>query len=303
MKKLFAFFVLVAALCATTSVASAQFYPPYGGGYYGGGGMMDDPAFRAGLYGYPPLPMMGVGGGYYDARSYGVEDPCAAYYVLATQSSRNGGVMGALGDGLAIGVAIDGIRRRDPAKVIGAGVYGVERVGGAIQRRRQLDQLRRACEAFEAQQMAAEQAQAMPSQAGYGQQGGGYYGEEALRRVPPPEATQSVRPVASCSQGQMAIRNESGWPIHLRRVYAGGGVQELILVANGQAVCGDPIPANGGWAYEAWARINVNGGVAADGAELRTRATSEWARTFAVGTADGWTFQPPPRSERDEIIR
>jgi hypothetical protein len=159
MKKTLFVFLVVLALCAIATVASAQYYPPYGGGYNPVAATVA--ANQALLYSiaggqsYPGYPGMGYG----QPMVAGVSDPCTAYYSAMTQSSQGNGVWRPLGDGVAVGVAVDGIRREDPAKVAGAIVYGTERITGAIQRRRQLGGLKKACQAFQAEQAAAVRAE------------------------------------------------------------------------------------------------------------------------------------------------
>jgi hypothetical protein len=99
------------------------------------------------------------------------------------------------------------------------------------------------------------------------------------------------------------LKNGSQYPMPLRRIYADGRTQDLLTLMPNASVCGDPVPADKAWHYEGLAKVNVNGGVSAEGDDLRTQATTEYGRVFAIGFPGGWMFQPPPRFEREDIVR
>jgi len=237
-------------------------------------------------------------------------DPCAAFLVQVQ------------GDGLQPlvygGIAAAGTRAitRDPRWVAGVGAVGA--IVGAVKNSRDKRNGREAL-------AACQQYLAMQGQGGGQPQGGSVYQSQPmqlesgyndrpestmpapLKSGPPSQADYRVDQLGGqercMAEGMETLKNGSQYPMPLRRIYADGRTQDLLTLMPSASVCGDPVPADKAWHYEGLVKVNVNGGVSAEGDDLRTQATTEYGRVFAVGFPGGWMFQPPPRFEREDIVR
>jgi len=237
-------------------------------------------------------------------------DPCAAFLVQARGDNFKPLVYG--------GIAAAGTRAitRNPRLVAGVGAIGA--IVGAVKNSRDKRNGREAlavCQQYLAmQQQGVGQPQGVPNYQPQELQPESGYNDRRestmpapLKSGPPTQADYRVDQLEAqercMASGMETLKNGSQYPMPLRRIYADGRTQDLLTLMPNTSVCGDPVPADKAWHYEGLARVNVNGGVSAEGADLRTQATTEYGRVFAVGFPGGWMFQPPPRFEREDIIR
>ncbi len=234
-------------------------------------------------------------------------DPCATFVVQARGDNFKPLVYG--------GIAAAGTRvvTRDPRWVAGVGAVGA--IVGAVKNSRDKRNGREAlvaCQQYLAMQQGGGQPQGgpnyQPSQMSSG------YGDRRestmpapLKSGPPSQADYRADQLGGqercMAEGMETLKNGSQYSMPLRRIYADGRTQDLLTLMPSASVCGDPVPADKTWHYEGLAKVNVNGGVSAEGDDLRTQATTEYGRVFAVGFPGGWMFQPPPRFEREDIVR
>ncbi len=249
-----------------------------------------------------PVPTVGYG-----------TDPCAAFVVAASGDNMKPLVYG--------GIAAAGTRAMtsNPRWVAGVGAVGA--IVGAIKNSRDKRFGREALVACQ-QYLAMQQGGGQP-------QGGSAYQPRASQPMPQLESGYDDRrepampaPLKSgppsqadyrsdqlggqercMAEGMETLKNGSNYPMPLWRIYADGRTQDLLTLMPSASACGDPVPANKAWHYEGLARVNVNGGVSAEGADLRTQATVEYSRVFAVGFPGGWMFQLPARSESEDVVR
>lgn len=263
---------------------------------------------------------MALGSDPYEGRQYPAgqmpmgygTDPCAAF------------VLQARGDGLKPlvygGIAAAGTRAMtsNPRWVAGVGAVGA--IVGAIKNSRDKRFGREAlvaCQQYLAMQQGGGQPQGGPNyqpQASRPTQPESDYDDRRdpvmpapLKSGPPTQTDYRADQLGSqercMAEGMETLKNGSQYPMPLRRIYADGRTQDLITLMPNTSVCADPVPADNGWNYEGLAKVNVNGGVTAEGDDLRTQATTAYGRVFAVGFPGGWMFQPPPRFEREDIVR
>jgi hypothetical protein len=301
-------FLVVLAIMASATTVSAQWgrYDTFGGYGQQVAVYPDDPRVYGGSY---PMPQ-GVG--------YG--DPCAAFLVQAQGDGMTPLVYG--------GIAAAGTRAvtRNQRWVAGAGALGA--IVGAIKNSRDKRNGREAlavCQQYLATQRQGSgslqgepyyQPSPQPSQR-YEVPRTNYERSEPtmpapllpapLKSGPPAQADYQADQLGSqercMAEGMETLKNGSSYPMPLRRIYDDGRVQELLVLMPNASVCGDSVPADKAWHYEGLAKVNVNGGISAEGDDLRTQATTEFGRVFAIGFPGGWMLQPPPRFEREDIVR